>query len=970
MRGVRRIKLNQQNKPNMSEEFIKIRGAREHNLKNINVDIPIDKLTVITGLSGSGKSTLAFDTIYAEGQRRYVESLSAYARQFLGLMNKPDVDKITGLSPAISIEQKSISKNPRSTVGTITEIADYLRLLYARVGIPHCPNCGKKVSKQSAESIVQIIMAEKSGSKVEIYAPVVRSKKGTYEKLFSDLLEKGFSKVRVDHELKDLNDWESFKLNKQIKHNIDVLVSRLTLKAGIASRLTDAVETALAQAEGLVSVIINGNPSTSSRRSRTSLRAGEKLFSQHNICLDCQISIEELQPRSFSFNSPFGACPACHGLGFLQQVDPDLVIPNTSLSLAQGAVRPWQTHGEGWRKQLLYSLADYYNFDINLAFKKLPARVQNIILYGSDEDLEFKISSSRSGSSYNWVGRFEGVIPQLERLYKQTESDWRRREMEKYLRVGDCPACQGKRLKPEVLAVKVNDKNIWEVAEFPIGKALEFFNNLKLTKTETEISRLILKEIQARLKFLLDVGLDYLTLSREARTLSGGEAQRIRLATQIGSELRGVLYILDEPSIGLHQRDNQKLINTLRNLRDLGNTVIVVEHDEETILCADHVLDLGPGAGIHGGEVVAAGTPAQIKKAANSVTGQYLSGKKSIPVPAKRRKAFDYLEILGAAHNNLKDINVKIPLKVFTGVTGVSGSGKSSLINDILYKALYKIFWASTEKPGRHKGLKGYGLLDKAVIVDQSPIGRTPRSNPVTYIGVFTPIRELFSQVPQARSRGYRPGRFSFNVSGGRCEECEGDGVKKIEMNFLPDVYIECEKCKGTRYNEETLSIKYKAKNIAEVLAMTVEEALEFFKNIPAIKNKLETLFDVGLGYIQLGQSATTLSGGEAQRIKLTSELSRKGGDTMYILDEPTTGLHFEDVKKLLAVLNRLVDKGNSVVVIEHNLDVIKSADWIIDLGPEGGDKGGRVIAEGTPEKIAKCARWSYTGQYLKEVLK
>ncbi|NUM25483.1 MAG: excinuclease ABC subunit UvrA [Candidatus Buchananbacteria bacterium] len=935
-------------------EKIVIKGAREHNLKNINAEIPIDQLTVITGLSGSGKSTLAFDTLYAEGQRRYVESLSAYARQFLGLMNKPDVDKITGLSPAISIEQKSISKNPRSTVGTITEIYDYLRLLYARVGVPHCPNCGKLITPQSAEIISEIIQKEKAGSKIQILAPIIRGKKGTYEKLFSDLQQKGFSRIRINGEVKDLDDWEDFKLNKQTKHAIELIVDRLIIKKGVANRLTDSIEVALSEADGLVLVIIGDT---------------ERLFSQHNACLDCGISIEELQPRMFSFNSPFGACPQCHGLGFLQQVDRDLVIPNSSLSLAEGAVKPWQTYGEGWRQQLLEGLAEHYKFDLWTPFKDLPEKIQNIILYGSTEDIDFHLTSSKKGSSYSWIGEFEGIIPQIERLYKQTDSEYRRREMEKYMRIGNCQSCQGKRLKPETLAVTINDQNIWDVGQVSIGKLVDFFASLKLNKEQSEIAKLILQEIKNRLQFLVDVGLDYLTLSREARTLSGGEAQRIRLATQIGSELRGVLYILDEPSIGLHQRDNEKLIKTLRHLKDLGNTVIVVEHDEDTILAADYVIDLGPGAGIHGGEITFAGTPEQIKKSKKSITGQYLTGEKKIEVPDKRRRAFDYLEIIGAAQNNLKNIDVKIPLKVFTCVTGVSGSGKSSLINDILYKALYKIFWASTDKPGKHKALKGYGNLDKAIIVDQSPIGRTPRSNPVTYIGVFTLIRDLFAQTPEARLRGYKPGRFSFNVSGGRCEECEGDGVKKIEMHFLPDVYVECEQCKGTRYNHETLEVKYKDKNISQVLNMTVEEALEFFKNVTAIKNKLQTLYDVGLGYIALGQSATTLSGGEAQRIKLTSELSRKGGNTLYILDEPTTGLHFDDVARLLGVLNRLVDKGNSVLVIEHNLDVIKSADWIIDLGPEGGDRGGRIVAEGTPEKIAKCAKWSYTGKYLKKVL-
>jgi len=938
----------------MSEQFIKIRGAREHNLKNINVDIPIDKLTVITGLSGSGKSTLAFDTLYAEGQRRYVESLSAYARQFLGLMNKPDVDHISGLSPAISIEQKSVSKNPRSTVGTITEISDYLRLLFARVGRPHCPQCGKKITPQSVESISRLILKEKIGTKIQILAPVVRSKKGTYEQLFKDSFEQGYHQVRVDGKIYDLAEWSEIKLNKQNKHNIEIIIDRLVVKKGVESRLTEALETAVAEADGLVLVILADQ---------------EKLFSQHNACTDCGISFEELQPRMFSFNSPFGACPSCHGLGFLQQVDVDLVVPDKNLSLADGAVKPWQVHGEGWRKKMLESLAEHYHFDLWLPWKKLPNKIQDIILHGSEDKIKFDMHSWERDSSYSWTGQFEGVIPQIERLYKQTESEYRRQELAKYMTAGLCPACQGKRLKPETLAVTINDKNIWSVSELAIAKALEFFSQLELNKEESEIARLILKEVQSRLTFLIDVGLDYLNLNREAGTLAGGEAQRIRLATQVGSELRGVMYILDEPSIGLHQRDNQRLITTLRRLRDLGNTVLVVEHDEETIMAADYVIDLGPGAGIHGGEVVAAGTPAEIKKNKKSITGQYLTGEKTIAVPARRRKAFDFLEIIGAKEHNLKNIDVKIPLKVFTCVTGVSGSGKSSLIDDILYKALAKMFNSATEPVGQYKALRGHGQLEKVIMVDQSPIGRTPRSNPATYIGVFNHIRELFVSTPEAKARGYKVGRFSFNVPGGRCEECEGDGVKKIEMHFLPDVYVECQQCKGTRYNQETLSVKYKNRNIAEVLAMTVEEALDFFQNIPAIKNKLQTLYDVGLGYIKLGQPATTLSGGEAQRVKLTSELARKGGDALYILDEPTTGLHFDDVSKLLLVLNRLVDKGNSILVIEHNLDVIKSADWVIDLGPEGGEKGGRIIAEGSPEKIAKCYKWSYTGKYLREVL-
>src|SRR3989344_4195043 len=814
--------------------WIEIRGAREHNLKNISTKIPIDRFTVITGLSGSGKSTLAFDTLYAEGQRRYVESLSAYARQFLGLMNKPNVDHISGLSPAISIEQKSVSKNPRSTVGTITEITDYLRLLFARIGQPHYPNCGKRIFPQSAESIVNLLMKEKAATKLEILAPIVRGKKGTYEKKFEELYDQGFGKIRIDNQIHQLSDWAEIKLNKQIKHNIEVIVDRLSLKKGSAVRLTEAVETALNLADGLVLAIVGSK---------------EKFFSQHNACIDCGISFEELQPRMFSFNSPFGACPACHGLGISQEVDPDLVVPDKKLSLAEGTLKPWKTVGEGWRFQQVEVLADYYKFDLWSPWHKLPQKIQDLMLYGNDEEIKFNLGNRAGTSSFSYTGTFEGIIPQLERLYKQTESEYRRAEIAKFMRISPCPNCLGKRLKPESLAVTIGNKSIWEISELPIDKLIEFFDNLTLNKEEQEIAKLILREIRNRLIFLINVGLDYLTLNREAGTLAGGEAQRIRLATQIGSELRGVLYILDEPSIGLHQRDNEKLIKTLKNLRDLGNTVIVVEHDKDTILTADYVIDLGPGAGIHGGEVVFAGLPEQIKKSKDSITGQYLTGKKEIPVPTRRRKAFDYLEILGAAQNNLKNIDVKIPLKLFTCVTGVSGSGKSSLVNDILYKALYKIFWASTEKAGKYKALKGYGLLDKAVIVNQSPIGRTPRSNPATYVGVFTPIRDLFSLVPEARARGYKAGRFSFNVAGGRCEECEGDGGKKIEMHFLPDVYIECEKCKGRRFNRETLQIKYKDKNIADILDMTVEEALDFFKAIPAVYGKMETLADVGMGY-------------------------------------------------------------------------------------------------------------------------
>ena len=941
-----------------SHGWIEIRGAKEHNLKNINVKIPIDQLTVITGLSGSGKSTLAFDTLYAEGHRRYVESLSAYARQFLGLMNKPDVEHISGLSPAISIEQKSVSKNPRSTVGTITEIADYLRLLFARIGRPHCPNCGKRITPQSAASIVSLLLKEKAGSKLQILSPVVRGKKGTYEQLFKDLEHKGFARVRIDGAVEPLADWQQLKLNKQIKHTIEVVVDRLVVDKKNQSRLFDAVETALRESGGLVQAALE-----------TGGKVSEKLFSQHNACADCGLSFDELQPRMFSFNSPFGACAACHGLGFLQQVDSDLVVPDKSLSLAEGAVKPWNTHGEGWRRKMLESLADHYGFDLLTPWKNLSAKIQQIVLNGSSDDIRFEMYSAERNSNYAWTGRFEGVVPQIDRLYQQTESEYRRQELAKYMRVGPCQSCQGKRLKPESLAVTVGGRSLWEVCELPTGQLTVFFDQLELGREERAIAQLILKEIKNRLTFLIDVGLDYLTLNREAGTLSGGEAQRIRLATQIGSELRGVLYILDEPSIGLHQRDNEKLIDTLRRLRDLGNTVVVVEHDEATIRAADYVLDLGPGAGIHGGEVVFAGPPEKLVQSRQSLTGQYLAGRESVAVPAHRRKAFDYLELTGVQQHNLQDISVRIPLKLFTCVTGVSGSGKSTLVDTVLYRTLAKIFYGATDRPGRYKSLKGHGKLEKVVMVDQSPIGRTPRSNPATYIGVFTPIRELFAMTPDARARGYKAGRFSFNVAGGRCEECEGDGVKKIEMHFLPDVYVECQQCKGLRYNVETLAVQYKGKTIAEVLDMTVEEALAYFGSVPQIRHKLETLNDVGLGYIKLGQPATTLSGGEAQRIKLTAELARKGGDALYILDEPTTGLHFDDVKKLLMVLNRLVDKGNSVLVIEHNLDVIKSADWIIDLGPEGGARGGRVVAEGTPEKIAKCSRWSYTGQWLKDVL-
>lgn len=942
----------------MLSKYIIVSGAREHNLKNIDVKIPIDKFSVITGLSGSGKSTLAFDTIYAEGQRRYVESLSAYARQFLGIMNKPDVDKIQGLSPAISIEQKLVSKNPRSTVGTVTEIYDYLRLLFARIGKPHCPQCGNPITAQSPDAIVKILLLEKPATRLQIFSPVVRGRKGAHENIFKNLHQKGFSRVLVDGKIHELENWENIKLEKQYKHSIEIFIDSFVLKAGVESRLTEAVETALIQSQGLVLVKIGEGK-----------KAEERIYSQKSICINCGSSVEDLQPRMFSFNSPFGACPECHGLGNSFEIDPHLIIPDKNLSLAEGALKPYKRHGEGWRNKMLESLSEYYHFDLWSPWKKLPDNIKNIILYGNNESIPFSMESRSGGSQYSWVGTFEGIIPQLKRLYGETQSEARREEIFKYMRSSACGYCNGKRLKKESLSVLISGRNIWDLCEMSIISLYNFFCNLKLNEYEYKVSQIILREIKNRLFFLINVGLDYLTLSRTANTLAGGEAQRIRLATQIGSELRGVLYILDEPSIGLHQRDNRKLIETLKKLRDLGNTVIVVEHDAETILSSDYVIDLGPRAGRWGGKVVFQGPPDQLMKKKDSLTSQYLAGRKSIVVPKMRRKPFNFLEIIGAREHNLKNIDVRIPLGVLVCVSGVSGSGKSTLVNDILYKGLFKIYWGSLEEVGKCKAINGYGKLNNVIIVDQSPIGRTPRSNPATYIGVFTFIRELFSKVPESRARGYKAGRFSFNVAGGRCEECEGDGVKKIEMHFLPDIYIECEKCKGSRYNSETLAVKYKEKSIADVLKMTVEEALDFFSQIPSIHHKLQTLYDVGLGYIQLGQSATTLSGGEAQRVKLTSELSRKGGNVLYILDEPTTGLHFDDVKKLIDVLNRLVEKGNSIIVIEHNLEVLKVADWIIDLGPEGGEKGGRVIVEGTPEKIAKCHLWSYTGKYLKEVL-
>jgi excinuclease ABC subunit A len=939
------------------KEQIQIRGAREHNLKNINVDIPINSFTVITGLSGSGKSTLAFDTLYAEGQRRYVESLSAYARQFLGIMNKPDVDSIKGLSPAISIEQKSTSKNPRSTVGTTTEIYDYLRLLFARIGTPHCPECGREITSQTAEDVVSQLLLNNNSRTLNIYAPIVRSKKGTYEKLFKNLNKMGYAQIRIDGKIYKLDEnVNDLKLKKYEKHDIEVLIDKIkiTKDKPNRTRLTESVEIALDLADGIVMV---------------SFEKQNKIFSTSLACVHCGINIEELQPRAFSFNSPFGACPECKGLGEIQDFAEDLIIPDKNLSIMEGAIRPWKTQVFGYRGQMLQVLADELGFSLNTPWKNLTKQQKETILYGHDKPLKFKFEAKTTDAFFSYSGVFEGIIPHLERLYKKTDSDERRAEMNKYMRIELCSVCGGKKLKPESLAVTINKKNIWQVTELPIAQSFKFFDNLKLTEKQEKISKQILKEIKDRLNFLINVGLDYLCLSRSSRTLSGGEAQRIRLATQIGSELRGVLYILDEPSIGLHQRDNKKLINTLKYLRDLGNTIIVVEHDEETIMSADHVIDIGPKSGIHGGKIVAQGTKNDIIKNKNSLTGQYLSGTKKIAVPEKRKIGREHIEIIGCQENNLKNISVKIPLHILTCVTGVSGSGKSTLVNETLYKGLMKNLHNSKDLPGKHSYIKNFGYLDKTIIIDQSPIGRTPRSNPVTYTKIFDHIRELFSQTQEAKIRGYKRGRFSFNIKGGRCEACEGAGLIKIEMNFLPDVYVCCEKCKGKRYNQETLNIHYKEKNIADVLDMSVEEASTFFANIPSVFEKLQTLADVGLGYIKLGQSATTLSGGEAQRIKLTSELAKRpSGRTIYFLDEPTTGLHFDDINKLLAVLNRLTDKGNTVVVIEHNLDVIKTADWIIDLGPEGGELGGKIVAQGKPEDIVKIKE-SYTGQFLKKHL-
>lgn len=939
----------------MSLNNIIIKGAKEHNLKNIDLTLPRDKLIVITGLSGSGKSSLAFDTIYAEGQRRYVESLSAYARQFLGLMEKPDVEYIEGLSPAISIEQKTTSKNPRSTVGTITEIYDYLRLLFARIGLRHCPDCGSIIEPQTIDQIVESILNLPEGTKIHILAPLVRERKGEYKKLISDLLADGFSRVRVDGEIYSIEEAQDLELGRYYKHNIDILVDRLIIKPDIRDRLVEAVETCLEKSGGTVSVqILDGN---------------ELTFSEKMACAQCGTGFEDLEPSAFSFNSPQGACPVCHGLGNAMEFDPDLIVPDKTLTLHEGAVEPWSTT-DGYYMQLLESLAKHMNFSMDVPYKQLPDDVKTAIMYGSDDYVPF-VHTSRNGGMWKHNGRFKGVIANVSKTYDNTDSENTKEKMGRYISTKPCETCNAKRLKPSSLAVTIDGKNIIEVTYLSVEETLKFFIDAekKFNDRELTIARLILKEIKARLSFLVDVGLDYLTLSRSAATLSGGEAQRIRLATQIGSSLMGVLYILDEPSVGLHQRDNVRLINTLKHLRNIGNTVLVVEHDEETIENADHVVDMGPGAGIHGGEIVAQGTPHDIILDKKSLTGKYMSGKLSIEVPKKRRKSTAKITLYGANENNLKNIDVEFPLGIMLGITGVSGSGKSTLINETLNKVLAKELNRAREKPGKYKSISGLEQVDKVITIDQSPIGRTPRSNPATYTNLFTPIRELFSQTKIAKTRGYAPGRFSFNIRGGRCEACNGDGTITIEMNFLPDVYVPCEVCHGKRYNRETLEITYKDRNIADVLDMTVEEALEFFENIPVIQRKLQTLNEVGLGYIKLGQSSTTLSGGEAQRVKLATELSKRStGKTVYILDEPTTGLHFHDVKKLLEVLQQLVENGNTVIVIEHNLDVIKTADWIIDLGPDGGDKGGEIIAQGTPEQIAR-KKVSYTGDFLKRLL-
>ncbi len=937
----------------MELPHIKITGAREHNLKNIDVVLPRNNLIVITGISGSGKSSLAFDTLYAEGQRRYVESLSAYARQFLGLMEKPDVDSIEGLSPAISIQQKAGIRNPRSTVATVTEIYDYLRLLFARIGKPHCPNCGRPIQRQTAQEIVDALLNQPSGTKIEILSPLVMGRKGEYHSLLENIRKDGFVRVRIDGEVRSLD--EKIELDKKRRHTVEVVVDRLVIKEGLRARLTDSVETALRLSSGLLTAVLDGK--------------SERIFSERFACTFCNISISEIEPRLFSFNSPFGACPACTGLGFKLEIDPDRVIPNPDLSITDGAIASMGTNYDGWTWGLLEAVAGKYKFRLDTPWRKLKPEHQKVVLYGSGGkriDVTYESENSRFEHSAKW----EGIVNNLMRRYHQTTSEQVREWIEEFMGNIPCPDCGGARLKPEARAVLIDGKNISYLSDLSIRDACDFFDRLALESREAMIARQILKEIKARLSFLLNVGLDYLTLSRAAGSLSGGEAQRIRLATQIGSQLTGVLYILDEPSIGLHQRDNDRLITTLTQLRDIGNTVVVVEHDRETILAADYVVDLGPGAGRHGGELVAAGSPEEVSKNLNSVTGRFLSGIDTIDIPKKRRPGTGKcVTIKRARGNNLRDVTVDIPLGMFTVVTGVSGSGKSTLINETLYRALAAKFYSAKDPALPHGGISGTNNIDKVIDIDQSPIGRTPRSNPATYTGLFTPIRDLYSQLPEAKMRGYKPGRFSFNVKGGRCENCEGDGIIKIEMHFLPDVYVPCEVCHGKRYNRVTLEVRYKGKSIADVLDMTVSEAREFFEAMPSIHRKLATLEEVGLGYIHLGQQATTLSGGEAQRVKLSTELSRTStGQTMYILDEPTTGLHFADIKLLLKVLFALVERGNTVVVIEHNLDVIKTADHLIDLGPEGGVNGGRVIAEGTPETVAKVKE-SYTGRYLKRLL-
>ncbi|MBT2659605.1 excinuclease ABC subunit UvrA [Bacillus sp. ISL-45] len=938
----------------MAMDKLIVKGARAHNLKNIDVTIPRDKLVVLTGLSGSGKSSLAFDTIYAEGQRRYVESLSAYARQFLGQMDKPDVDSIEGLSPAISIDQKTTSRNPRSTVGTVTEIYDYLRLLFARVGRPTCPIHNIEISSQTIEQMVDRVLEYPERTKLQILAPLVSGRKGTHVKVLEDVKKQGYVRVRIDGEMHDLGD--EIELEKNKKHSIEVVIDRIVVKEGIAARLADSMEAALKLGEGNVLIDVIGEE--------------ELMFSENHACPICGFSIGELEPRMFSFNSPFGACPECDGLGAKLEVDVDLVVPNKELSLKQHAIAPWEPTSSQYYPQLLESVCNHYGIDMDVPVKDLPDHEMDKILYGSEKDrIYFRYENDWGQVRENYIV-FEGVLKNIERRYKETGSDYIREQMEKYMGEHACPTCKGYRLKRETLAVLVDGRHIGEVTALSVEEAHQFFESLELSEKEMKIANMIFREITERLGFLINVGLDYLTMSRSAGTLSGGEAQRIRLATQIGSRLTGVLYILDEPSIGLHQRDNDRLIDTLKNMRDIGNTLIVVEHDEDTMLAADHLIDIGPGAGVHGGEIISQGTPAEVMDDPNSLTGQYLSGKKFIPLPIERRKPDGrYIEIKGAKENNLKNVNVKFPLGTFMAVTGVSGSGKSTLINEILHKSLAMQLHRAKSKPGEFKEIKGVEHLDKVIDIDQSPIGRTPRSNPATYTGVFDDIRDVFASTNEAKVRGYKKGRFSFNVKGGRCEACRGDGIIKIEMHFLPDVYVPCEVCHGKRYNRETLEVKYKGKNISDILDMTVEAAVEFFANIPKIARKLQTIYDVGLGYITLGQPATTLSGGEAQRVKLASELHRRStGRSLYILDEPTTGLHVDDISRLLTVLQRLVENGDTVLVIEHNLDVIKAADYIVDLGPEGGDRGGTIVATGTPEKIGEVEE-SYTGRYLKPIL-